>query len=150
MRRRSVEYFRRDEGFLVLGSYMSGNNAASARCRETQPMVMSYSPDGSKKMAVAIVLRGNEGDSALPPAPGNSDVQLGIAGGEVVAARQFEGNATQEACERCRKQLLAALQRDGLPLAEAEAGGYFRLAQYGPLHSLSTRVNEIWLAVKLG
>lgn len=57
--------------------------------------------------------------------------------------------ASQEACERCRAALVAALQRDGLPLAEAEAGGFFRLAQYGPLHSLQTRVNEIWLAVKL-
>lgn len=38
---------------------------------------------------------------------------------------------------------------DGLQLADAEEGGVFRLAQYGPLHSLSTRINEIWLAVKL-
>lgn len=36
---------RRDEGFLLLGSYMSGNNAAGARCRETQPVVMSYPPE---------------------------------------------------------------------------------------------------------
>jgi len=39
-----VEYERRDEGFLLLGSYMSGNNAEAARCRETQPIVMSYAP----------------------------------------------------------------------------------------------------------
>lgn len=102
-------------------------------------------------MQVHIVLRGGGGgaDSALPPAPSNPDVVLGVAGGEVVAARQFEGNATQEACERCRGQLVAALERDGLRLGEAEAGGYFRLAQYGPLHSLSTRMNEIWLGVRL-
>jgi hypothetical protein len=42
---KQVEYFRRDEGFLQLGSYMSGNNAAEARCRETQPIVMSYYAD---------------------------------------------------------------------------------------------------------
>lgn len=35
---------RRDEGFLLLGSYMSGNNAGEARCRETQPVVMCYPP----------------------------------------------------------------------------------------------------------
>ncbi len=39
---------------------------------------------------------------------------------------------------------------DGLQLADAEAGGFFRVAQYGPMNSLSTRVNELWLAVKIG
>ncbi len=106
-------------------------------------------------MQVHIVLRGSSDGSGssssggLPPAPNNADVVIGVAGGEVVAARQFEGNATQEACERCRALLVAALQRDGLQLGEAEAAGYIRLAQYGPLHSLSTRMNEIWLGVKL-
>lgn len=110
---------------------------------------------GPKRMRIHVVPRssgssgsGDEG-SSLPPAPGNPDVTLSIAGGEVVAARQFEGNATQEACERCRQALVAALQRDGLALAEAEAGGYFRLAQYGPLHSLQTRVNEVRPSARL-
>jgi hypothetical protein len=49
-----VEYFRRDEGFFVLGSYMSGNNAAEARCRETQPVVMCYSPDVSRSRAATM------------------------------------------------------------------------------------------------
>lgn len=105
-------------------------------------------------MQVHIVPRGDEAAggaaAALPPAPSDPSVVLAVAGGEVVAARRFEGNATQEACERCLKELKEALARDGLVLAEAEAGGFFRLAQFGPLHSLSTRVNEIWLAVKLG
>jgi hypothetical protein len=38
---------------------------------------------------------------------------------------------------------------DGLRLAEEEAAGAFRLAQYGPLNSLSTRVNEVLLRVLL-
>ena len=120
---------------------------------------------GAKKMQVYIVPRSSSSSSssdddsgespaaaagALPPAPTDPAVSLTVAGGELIAARKFEGNATQGACEACHKQLLAALARDGLALAEAEAGGYFRLAQYGPLHSLSTRVNEIWVAVKLG
>lgn len=105
---------------------------------------------GAKHMRIHIVPTGGSSEAAaLPPAPRDSSVSLAVAGGEVVAARQFEGNATKEACERCLEQLKAALARDGLQLAEAEAAGFFRLAQYGPLHSLSTRVNEIWLAVKL-
>lgn len=107
---------------------------------------------GAKRMRIHIVPAGGSdaaSGSALPPAPRDPAVSLAVAGGEVVAARQFEGNATKEACERCLAQLKSALARDGLQLAEAEQGGFFRLAQYGPLHSLSTRVNEIWLAVKL-
>jgi hypothetical protein len=39
-----IAYQRRDEGFLLLGSYMSGSNADGVRCRETQPIVMGYQP----------------------------------------------------------------------------------------------------------
>ncbi|KAL4418851.1 hypothetical protein ABPG77_004448 [Micractinium sp. CCAP 211/92] len=93
---------------------MSGNNAAGARCRETQPVVMSYAPQGPKRMQVHVVPRGGADEpGALPPAPGDAAVRLAVAGGEVLAARQFEGNATKEACEACRAALAAALQRDG-------------------------------------
>jgi hypothetical protein len=37
-----VVYQRRDEGFEVLGSYMAGNNAASQRMKESQPVLMCY------------------------------------------------------------------------------------------------------------
>ena len=38
---------------------------------------------------------------------------------------------------------------DGLQLGDEESEGAFRLAQYGPLNSLSTRVNEVMLRVLL-
>lgn len=38
---------------------------------------------------------------------------------------------------------------DGITLSVAERAGVFRLAQYGPINSLSTRTNEIMLAVQL-
>lgn len=146
-----TEYERRDEGFMLLGSYMSGNNVASARCRETQPVVMSYPPQGAKRMQIHVLLRSADAaPSSLPPAPGDPAVTLGVAGGEVVAARLFEGYATQQACESNLQALRTALERDGLKLAEAEAEGFFRLAQYGPIHTMQARTNEIWLAVKLG
>lgn len=34
-------------------------------------------------------------------------------------------------------------------LVEGEEEGAFRLAQYGPLNSLSTRLNEVLLRVKI-
>ena len=142
-------YARRDEGFERLGSYMSGANAAQCRCIETQPIVMTYPPDGPKTMQVYVVAREGQLDADAPlPLPDDpSAVRLDAAGGQLVAAMRFEGNATQEACEATLKALRQALSRDGLPLAAAEAAGTFRLAQYGPLHSLSTRINEIWLGV---
>lgn len=48
-------------------------------------------------MRIYIVPRGGSGGEAgaLPPAPTDPSVSLTIAGGEVVAVRRFEGNATQ-------------------------------------------------------
>lgn len=38
---------------------------------------------------------------------------------------------------------------DGITLGLAERSGVFRLAQYGPINSLSIRKNEVILAVQL-
>ena len=38
---------------------------------------------------------------------------------------------------------------DGIALAPEDAAGGFRVAQFGPLFSLSTRVNELLLRVAL-
>eukprot|EP00887_Chlorella_sp_A99_P004904 scaffold4.g4904.t1 len=138
-------YERRDDGFLLLGGYMSGANAAGARWRETQPIVMLHGfPQGGKRMRVLLAPREGDAPASLAalPAPTSADVALGVAGGELVAAWRFEGNATREACKHARRQLLAAVEAAGLALAPAEATGAFRVAQYGPLHSLSTRINE--------
>jgi hypothetical protein len=145
-------YQRRDEGFLKLGSYMSGANASQVHCLETQPIVMKYGLDGIKTMSVMVAPRAErkQGDAPLAaPLPTKPGVDLDVAGGELVASMRFDGNATQEACERTRSALIDCLQRDGLSLSDDEAAGVFRLAQYGPLHSLSTRVNEIWLSIKM-
>lgn len=103
----STLYQRRDEGFLKLGSYMSGNNAAECRCVETQPVVMTFRGDGSKIMQIYVVPR--EGDVA--PAPKDSSVELDAAGGELIAAMRFEGSATKEACGETRDKLLQALKQ---------------------------------------
>lgn len=102
---------------------------------------------GEKRMRV--FLAPSSGDGSLAPAPTNPAVALSVAGGEMVAVQRFDGSATQQACERARQKLLVAVGRAGLRLGELEAAGTFRLAQYGPLHSLSPRLNEIWIAVEL-
>jgi hypothetical protein len=109
-------YDRRDAGFLRLGEYLSGSNASGARFLETQPVVMSYPPGGPKTMQVYLVPReGGGGEAAAqPPQPVDPSVDLDAGGGELVAVAQFEGNATQQACERARQALLKALARGEL------------------------------------
>jgi hypothetical protein len=142
----ATRYQRRDEGFLALGGYLSGANERQTRCVETQPVVMTFRPDGTKMMQIYVVPRENEGSDEPLPAPTERGVELDAAGGELIAAMRFEGNATKEACERTTESLLKCLAKDGLNVVEA---GTFRLAQYGPLHSLSTRINEIWITLKV-
>lgn len=43
--------------------------------------------------------------------------------------------------------VFAADDADGLSLAAAEAGGYFRVGQYGQVYTLDTRINELLLEV---
>lgn len=45
--------------------------------------------------------------------------------------------------------LKAALERDGVALADDEGAGFFRMCQYGPVYSFSNRENELLLRVKL-
>ena len=106
----STSYQRRDEGFLKLGSYMSGNNEAGCRCIETQPVIMTFKGEGFKTMQIYVVPR--EGDSV--PAPNEASVELDAAGGELIASMRFEGNATKEACEQTRDRLLQSLKQGKL------------------------------------
>lgn len=103
-------------------------------------------------MQVYLVPRGTnpkEAASAALPQPVTPEVTLDAGGGEIIAALRFEGYATEDTCRLNLEKLREMLKKDGLSCADEEVAGKFRLAQYGPLHSLQTRVNEIWLAVKL-
>jgi len=42
-----IDYHRREEGYLALGSYQGGANSSSSRFGHTQPVVMSYHNDVS-------------------------------------------------------------------------------------------------------
>ena len=51
---------------------------------------------------------------------------------------------------RCRiAHWTDVLNADGIKLGLAERAGMFRLAQYGPINSLSIRKNEVMLSVQL-
>ena len=123
----SITYQRRDEGFLALGSYLSGANAENRKCIETQPVLMTHDPcSGTKHMQVYVVPEAvgegglekagpsredGEGETLNVPAPLNKDIVIEVAGGELIAALRFEGNATKERADMARQQLLALLQK---------------------------------------
>lgn len=146
-------YTSRGDGYLALGSYMSGDNKDEIKYPETHPIVMSYrmeekkSGDWLKMMHVYL----HQEDNSEPPAlPNNENIDIDIAGGVVIAAKKFQGNATQEVCERCYRDLLTQVEADFGPKAlPSGALVDFQLAQYGPLHSLSPRLNEIWITIKI-
>ena len=84
-----------------------------------------------------------------PPAPTDPSVRLDAGGGDLVAVSRFEGYATPDAAAAARDALAAAVAAPGSGLAVAEEGaGAFRLAQYGPLFTMETRVNEVMLTVR--
>ncbi|WIA08929.1 hypothetical protein OEZ85_008346 [Tetradesmus obliquus] len=152
-----MDYERREMAYLALGEYQSGSNASSTKFGFTQPVVMQYHPDGRKVMQMMVGSRrdqqqqqqqqGTSADITSLPAPSDAAVRLSVAGGELVAVLPFEGYITPEAAAAARQRLLRALEADGLKLAMAEAGGMFRVAQYGAVHTLEARVNEMMLAV---
>ena len=145
-------YTSRGDGYLSLGSYMSGANQNEEKFPETQPIIMTYYKSSAedpnwntKTMQVYL-----KSDSDVPSLPKSSNVCIEVSGGEVVAARKFQGQATEEVCMRELKALLSAMEMDGLSSVAASHGAVeFQLAQYGPLHSLTPRLNEIWVKVKM-
>ena len=156
----STPYTRRDEGFERLGAYGAGANGAGARApAAAQPVVMwfpsrsaadaSASASVDKRMTLHIVGAGVNGGVAPPPPPTTPGVSLGVGGGEVLAVSRFEGYATPDATLAALDALLAALSADGVKLGPEAEQGAFRLAQYGPLFTLETRVNEVQVPVQL-
>ena len=155
----STPYTRRDEGFERLGAYGAGANADAVTApAPAQPVVMWFSSladataspaTAGKRMTLHVVGAGAPG-AGPPPAPTTPGVTLDVAGGEVLAVARFEGYATPDATAGALGGLLAALEADGVGLAPAAAAGAFRLAQYGPLFTMETRVNEVQVGVALG
>ncbi len=145
-----TRYINRPDGYLALGSYMSGANASGTRFPETQPIVMQYAykqGDEPQEKTMRVYLHGADD----PPAPNDPSVRLGVGGGEIVAAIKFEGNATKEVCEKYYNFLVARLREDLGPASLPDDDRLeFSLAQYGPLHSLTPRLNEILVRVQLG
>eukprot|EP00878_Enallax_costatus_P038980 GHUV01044484.1.p1 GENE.GHUV01044484.1~~GHUV01044484.1.p1 ORF type:complete len:166 (+),score=49.13 GHUV01044484.1:738-1235(+) len=150
-----MDYERREQGYLALGSYQDGANETGSKFGFTQPVVMCYHPEGRKVMQMMVGT--NKGSPAASsssnitslPAPTDPDVRLGVYGGELVAVLYFDGYITPQTAEVARRKLIKALQADGIALAGPESAGFFRVGQYGAVHTLEQRVNEMLLRVNV-
>ncbi|GIL69281.1 hypothetical protein Vretimale_12602 [Volvox reticuliferus] len=157
-----MEYQRREEGYAALGSYIDGKNSEGICFAYTQPVVMSYYPDGRKVMQMFVCPRQVVGSTREPqqdasaalaatllPEPLDPAVRVNVSGGELVAVLQFEGYITPVSAEAVRQRLVTCLQRDGIRLSEADTAGRFRCAQYGAVYQLGGRLNEMMLQVNV-
>ena len=91
-----VPYQGREEGFDALASYFGGMNAKQVTFRESQPTMLNYSPDGSKRMQMFVgPTRDGETLQDLPQ-PMADGCRLVAAGGELCAVYRFEGYITPE------------------------------------------------------
>jgi hypothetical protein len=162
-----TEYEARPPAFLALGEYLGGANAAKARFARPEPAIMwqqggggSASGGGAggggggataaaapkKTMELFIGSRRDGGATEeSPPAPDDPSLTLDVSGGELVAVATFGGNLTREAAEGAHAALRQAIARDGLVADD----GRYRACQYGAIHSLGERRNEVWVRIKL-
>ena len=102
-----TEYQNRGDGYARLGSYLSGENEEKIKFPESQPIVMTYQGDSLERKTMQVYLSSENGS---PPLPKNQGIYLDVAGGEIVAAKRFEGNATQEVCKRMVMELMDSLR----------------------------------------
>ena len=141
----AAPYTNRERGLASLMGYIEGGNEDARVFPATQPLVMRYAEDEDGDLDKRMELSLGAGVTD-PPAPTTDGVGVVAAGGELLAVVGFEGIATPELVGKYRELLTAALDADGIRLAEP---GAFRLATYGQLYSLKPRLNELLLKVKL-
>lgn len=140
----ATPYENRERGLTTLLEYLEGGNEEGAMYPPTQPLTTRYNDEG-KTMELALLGRRARESIAAPRK--DSEVRVIASGGELLAAVEFEGNATPEIAEYYRSNLTSALEKNGLKCASPSA---FRINTFGPLYSLKTRRNELLIEVNLG
>ena len=145
-----VPYEKREQGYDAAASYFGGLNATGTTFAETQPTILNFATDGTKCMQL-FVGPTRDGDTLADadlPAPELQGCKLVAAGAELCGVLRFEGYITPTSAGEAVQALEAALQRDGMALADGQGQKEFRVLQYGPVYSLSGRENEVLLRVQ--
>jgi hypothetical protein len=129
------------EGFRTLAGYIFGDNEASEKMKMTAP-VESREADDSNDITYAFVMESKYALDTVPK-PNNERIQLRQKPSRVVAVRRFSGRWTEGNVAKHERQLLSALQADGItPL------GTIELARYNsPFTPWFLRRNEVIVAI---
>lgn len=91
-----VDYQGREEGFDALASYFGGLNTEEVTFRESQPTILNYEPDGTKRMQMYVGPTRDGQTLQDLPQPMMEGCRLVATGGELCAVYRFEGYITPE------------------------------------------------------
>eukprot|EP00638_Chattonella_subsalsa_P010547 CAMPEP_0117791880 /NCGR_PEP_ID=MMETSP0948-20121206/9115_1 /TAXON_ID=44440 /ORGANISM="Chattonella subsalsa, Strain CCMP2191" /LENGTH=405 /DNA_ID=CAMNT_0005622007 /DNA_START=19 /DNA_END=1237 /DNA_ORIENTATION=- len=137
--------FASGKGFNTLAGYLFGDNEAETAMEMTTPVAIERSSDGSKSMSFILPSQYTPENA---PAPKNDNIKLEeVAEGQMVAAVEFPGFATEGEVSRQLETLLTALEEDGITVVAPEE---YTILQYNPPYTIPIfRRNEITLKVSI-
>jgi len=129
------------QGFRALAGYIFGDNEASEKMQMTAPVESREADDGND-ITYAFVMESKYTLETLPN-PNNERIRLRNKPSRVVAALRFSGRWTEANVAKHERQLLSALQADGITRL-----GRVELARYNsPFTPWFLRRNELMVAI---
>jgi len=129
------------QGFRALAGYIFGDNEASEKMQMTAPVESREADDGND-ITYAFVMESKYTLETLPN-PNNERIRLRNKPSRVVAALRFSGRWTEANVAKHERQLLSALQADGITRL-----GKLELARYNsPFTPWFLRRNELMVAI---
>lgn len=129
------------QGFRALAGYIFGDNEASEKMQMTAPVESREADDGND-ITYAFVMESKYTLDTLPN-PDNERIRLRNKPSRVVAALRFSGRWTEANVAKHERQLLSALQADGITRL-----GKLELARYNsPFTPWFLRRNELMVAI---
>lgn len=129
------------QGFRALAGYIFGDNEASEKMQMTAPVESREADDGND-ITYAFVMESKYTLDTLPN-PNNERIRLRNKPSRVVAALRFSGRWTEANVAKHERQLLSALQADGITRL-----GRVELARYNsPFTPWFLRRNELMVAI---
>ena len=129
------------QGFRALAGYIFGDNEASQKMQMTAPVESREADDGND-ITYAFVMESKYTLETLPN-PNNERIRLRNKPSRVVAALRFSGRWTEANVAKHERQLLSALQADGITRL-----GKVELARYNsPFTPWFLRRNELMVAI---
>jgi len=127
--------------FRRLAGFIFGRNSTGVKMNMTVPVTRQETDAGSYRYR--FVMESAYSESELPR-PTDESVSIVRIPGGYYAARRYRGRRNESAYRRVEATLIAALSRDGVPIA----GAPFSAVYDGPLTPPMLRHNEVLVSVE--